>query len=63
MRQVALLASDSSHPPLLTVFKESGLTQKYGFEVEIDMSVERKPQRWPIEPSGATAAGRLEKRL
>jgi hypothetical protein len=33
MRQIALLASDSSHLPLLTVFKESGVTQKYGFEM------------------------------
>jgi hypothetical protein len=32
MRQIALIASDSSHLPLLTVFKESGVTQKYGFE-------------------------------
>ena len=63
MRQVALLASDSSHLPLLAVFKESGVTQKYGFEVALDMSVGRNPQRWRIEPLVATAAGRLEKRL
>ena len=37
MRQVALLASDSSHLPLLAVFKESGVTQKYGFELELDV--------------------------
>jgi ABC-type nitrate/sulfonate/bicarbonate transport system substrate-binding protein len=37
MRQIALLASDSSHLPLLTVFKESGVTQKYGFEIELDV--------------------------
>ncbi len=37
MRQVALLASDSSHLPLLTVFKESGVTQKYGFEIELEV--------------------------
>jgi ABC-type nitrate/sulfonate/bicarbonate transport system substrate-binding protein len=37
MRQIALLASDSSHLPLLTVFKESRVTQKYGFEIELDV--------------------------
>jgi ABC-type nitrate/sulfonate/bicarbonate transport system substrate-binding protein len=37
MRQIALLASDSSHLPLLTVFKESGVTRKYGFEIELDV--------------------------
>ena len=37
MRQIALLASDSSHLPLLTVFKESGVTQKYDFEIELDV--------------------------
>lgn len=37
MRQLALLASDSSHLPLLTVFKESGVTDKYGFEIELEV--------------------------
>ena len=37
MRQLALLASDSSHLPLLTVFKESGVTEKYGFEIELEI--------------------------
>ena len=37
MRQIALLASDSSHLPLLTVFRESGVTQKYDFEIELDV--------------------------
>lgn len=37
MRQIALLASDSSHLPLLTVFKESGVTRKYGFEIELEV--------------------------
>ena len=37
MRQIALLASDSSHLPPLTVFKESGVTQKYDFEIELDV--------------------------
>ena len=37
MRQIALLASDSSHLPLLTVFKESGVTRKYDFEIELDV--------------------------
>jgi len=36
-RTIALLASDPSHLPLLTVFKESGVTQKYGFEIEVDV--------------------------
>jgi ABC-type nitrate/sulfonate/bicarbonate transport system substrate-binding protein len=35
MRQLALLASDSSHLPLLTVFKESGVTDKYGFQTDL----------------------------
>jgi NMT1/THI5 like len=37
MRQIALLASDSSHLPLLTIFKESGMTERYGFEIELDV--------------------------
>ena len=37
IRSIALLASDSSHLPLLTVFKESGVTQKYGFEIELEV--------------------------
>src|SRR3954462_7209975 len=37
MRQIALLASDSSHLPLLTVFKESHVTDKYGFEIDLDV--------------------------
>src|ERR1700675_357420 len=37
MGQLALLASDSSHLPLLTVFNESGVTQKYGFEIELEV--------------------------
>jgi ABC-type nitrate/sulfonate/bicarbonate transport system substrate-binding protein len=36
-RTIALLASDPSHLPLLTVFKESGVTQKYGIEIEVDV--------------------------
>ncbi len=36
-RTIALVASDPSHLPLLTVFKESGITQKYGFEIEINV--------------------------
>jgi len=32
-----LLASDSSHLPLLTVFKESKVMEKYGFELELEI--------------------------
>ncbi|HEX9444104.1 MAG TPA: ABC transporter substrate-binding protein [Candidatus Binatia bacterium] len=34
---IALLASDSSHLPLLAVFQECGATQKYGFDLELDL--------------------------
>ncbi len=34
---IVLLASDPSHLPFLTVFKESGVTQKYGFEIELEV--------------------------
>lgn len=37
MQQLALLASDSSHLPLLTIFKESGVTKKYGFEIDLEI--------------------------
>src|SRR5258706_3621527 len=37
MRSLALLASDSSHLPLLTVFKESGVTHKYGFDIDLEV--------------------------
>ncbi|MGH7873612.1 MAG: ABC transporter substrate-binding protein [Candidatus Binatia bacterium] len=35
MRTLELLASDSSHLPLLYVFKESRVMEKYGFELEL----------------------------
>ena len=34
---IALLASDSSHLPLLTVFKECGVTRKYGFDIDLEL--------------------------
>ena len=37
IRSIALLASDPSHLPFLTVFKESGVTRKYGFEIELEV--------------------------
>ena len=37
IRSLVLLASDPSHLPLLTVFKESGVTQKYGFEIDLEV--------------------------
>ena len=33
LRTLDLLASDSSHLPFLYVFKESGVMEKYGFQV------------------------------
>jgi ABC-type nitrate/sulfonate/bicarbonate transport system substrate-binding protein len=35
MRTLELLASDSSHLPFLTVFKESKVMEKYGFEIDL----------------------------
>jgi ABC-type nitrate/sulfonate/bicarbonate transport system substrate-binding protein len=35
MRTLDLLASDSSHLPFLYVFKESGVMEKYGFEIDL----------------------------
>ena len=35
LQTLELLASDSSHLPLLTVFKESRVMEKYGFELEL----------------------------
>ena len=37
LRTLELLASDSSHLPLLTVFKESRVMEKYGFELELEI--------------------------
>lgn len=42
MQQLVLLASDSSHLPLLTIFKESGVTKKYGFEIDLEIVGGRK---------------------
>jgi ABC-type nitrate/sulfonate/bicarbonate transport system substrate-binding protein len=42
MQQLALLASDSSHLPLLTIFKESGVTKKYGFDIDLEIVGGRK---------------------
>ena len=35
LRTLDLLASDSSHLPFLYVFKESGVMEKYGFEIDL----------------------------
>lgn len=35
MRNLDLLASDSSHLPFLFVFKESGVMEKYGYEIDL----------------------------
>lgn len=37
MRTLELLASDPSHLPLLCVFKESKVMEKYGFELELEV--------------------------
>jgi ABC-type nitrate/sulfonate/bicarbonate transport system substrate-binding protein len=37
MQTLELLASDSSHLPLLTVFKESRVMEKYGFELALEV--------------------------
>jgi ABC-type nitrate/sulfonate/bicarbonate transport system substrate-binding protein len=37
VQTIALLASDSSHLPLLTVLKESGVAEKNGLEIELDV--------------------------
>lgn len=37
MDQIALLASDASHMPLLTVFRESGVSRKYGFDIDLHL--------------------------
>jgi len=37
MDQIALLASDASHLPLLTVFRESGVSRKYGFDIDLHL--------------------------
>ena len=35
LRTLDLLASDPSHLPFLFVFKESGVMEKYGFEIDL----------------------------
>src|SRR4051812_42014189 len=35
LRTLDLLASDSSHLPFLFVFKESGVMEKYGYEIAL----------------------------
>ena len=37
LRTLDLLASDSSHLPFLFVFKESGVMEKYGFEIDLHL--------------------------
>jgi ABC-type nitrate/sulfonate/bicarbonate transport system substrate-binding protein len=37
LRTLELLASDASHLPLLTVFKDSRVMEKYGFELELEV--------------------------
>lgn len=36
-QSIALLASDASHLPLLTVFRESGVSRKYGFDIDLHL--------------------------
>ena len=36
--RIRMLASDISHMPLHTVWRDSGITQKHGFELEVDVA-------------------------
>lgn len=37
IQSIALLASDASHLPLLTVFKESGVARDFGFDIDLEI--------------------------
>ncbi|HEY3303749.1 MAG TPA: ABC transporter substrate-binding protein [Candidatus Binatia bacterium] len=38
LNKVRMLCSDISHMPLHTIFRHSGVTEKYGFELEVDIA-------------------------
>lgn len=38
LNKVRMLCSDMSHMPLHTIFKHAGVTQKHGFELEVDIA-------------------------
>ena len=59
---VKMLCSSMSHMPLLFVWKDSGVTQHYGFELEIDVTGVRIPgQRYiPHDERAPEAAAYLQ---
>ena len=38
LKKIRLLCSEISHMPLHFVFRDSGVTQKHGFELEVDVA-------------------------
>jgi hypothetical protein len=59
LNKVRMLCSDIPHMPLHTIFRHSGVTEKHGFELEVDIAnVEMKgsiitmPERAPGLLSG-----------
>ena len=63
MRQIVLLASDSSHLLLLTVFRECGITQKYDFEIELDVVGGAKAPTMAHRTSLILRANRFRQRI
>jgi Txe/YoeB family toxin of Txe-Axe toxin-antitoxin module len=59
LNKVRLLCSDISHMPLHTIFQRSGVTEKHGFELEVDIanremggSIIKMPERAPALLTG-----------
>lgn len=38
LEKIRLLCSAVSHVPLIFTFRDSGVTEKYGFELEVDIA-------------------------
>jgi hypothetical protein len=54
MRRLSVLCSDISHMPLLTVWRDSGITEMFGIELEIDIAEVAVPGR-PVIPKAGRA--------
>ena len=60
--KIKVLSSSISHMPLHTVFRDSGVAAKHGFELEVDVAKvpqRGKPDAHDRRARGAAAIGRI----
>gem|GEM_PF-5876934 len=52
LEKIRLLSSAVSHMPLIFTFRDSGITEKYGFQLEVDIAGFRPPRKAPAADVG-----------